>query len=604
MIHNRENQTTRWRWEHSALPLLLAVCSFLASSLALQAQNNPAPPPAGSRISKKEFNTWLAKKEEEKEWNSWLAKKEEGWAAYNIAKAYHDAVNRDELESSAKRHAFDYYLKSATTGYGKAQANVGFCYDTGFGTNKNQTIAKKWYEQAAKQGNKFGQLNYAQHLLNDAKGVVDIKSIQEARKWFEEAYRQDDKLESAAYGIGMTYALTPNATADDLGKARDWLLQSRESHESLFALGALDEGQGHYGSAVEFYRRAKNAGSLAAAYNLGRCLNEGLGVAQNKQEAIKEFRHAAKMGHSESQYALGLSIYNASNTPAGYIEAIMWWRIAHKNGFSKAGNALRIVQNSRLLTEDEISMAERQATELEKTIKQKTPIRSQVNQFDPSLGENTQVVVNAISAFFVTPDGWLLTSSKELKSVYNKGRIDIGYSVKVRTDSGQSSEISKIIFNDYYSYAAIKVEGKYSAMPLSLSSAKGTKAKASTLINPAGDPSFIFINGEIDPIDGVEEKEHLTLRINTLENESYSNILSFNSHGQTTGFLLREDVTIKVKNTKNIHLRFLRSHIIAEFLDEWNSNTEKQPSTSSELSLDELKNLSRHATATVYIYKK
>jgi hypothetical protein len=366
----------------------------------------------------------------------------------------------------------------------------------------------------------------------------------------------------------------------------------------------MDEDQKHYDSAVEFYTRAKNAGSLSAAYNLGRCIEEGLGVLKNKQEAIREFRHAAKMGHVKSQYALGLSIYNASNTPAGYIEAIMWWKIADKNGFSKAEEALRIVQNSRLLTADEISQAERQARELEKTIKQKPPIQSQVNKFDPSPGENTQVVVDAISAFFITSDGWLLTSAKELKSKYKNGKIDIGYSVKVRTDSGLSSEITDIIFNDHYSYAAIKVEGKYAAMPFALSSTDGTNANASTLLNPAGDSSPLFIKGEIDPIDGVEEKEHLTLRINTLENESYSNILSFNSHGQTTGFHLREDDPKKVPNTKNIHLRFLRSHIIAEFLDEWNPNTEKQQSTSSKLSPEALKNLSRHATATVFIYKK
>ena len=128
----------------------------------------------------------------------------------------------------------------------------------------------------------------------------------------------------------------------------------------------------------------------------------------------------------------------------------MWWKIAAKNGFSKAEHALRIVQNSRLLTADDISQAERQATELEKTIKQKPPIQSQVNKYDPSPGENTQVVVDAISAFFITSDGWLLTSSKELKSKYKNGRIDIGYSVKVRTDSGQSSEITDIIFNDAY----------------------------------------------------------------------------------------------------------------------------------------------------------
>ena len=101
-------------------------------------------------------------------------------------------------------------------------------------------------------------------------------------------------------------------------------------------------------------------------------------------------------------------------------------------------------------------------------------------------------------------------------------------------------------------------------------------------------------------VDEVEEKEHLTLQINTLENESYSNILSFNSHGQTTGFHLREDVPTKVKNTKNVHLRFLRSHIIAEFLDAWNHKTDKPQAT---LSSEKLKNLSRNATATVFIYK-
>ena len=225
------------------------------------------------------------------------------------------------------------------------------CHDIGLVTKKKNPVeAKRWYGEAAKQGNLVGQLNYAQKLLDEGIGTKNRNSIIKARDWFEKALGQDAELKEAAYGIGLSYAKIPGAKEEDLGTARDWLMKAEDHPKALFALGYLDEQQERYGTAIELYKQAKDEGSLAAAYNLGRCWEIGRGKVKNIKEAEKEYLYAAKLGHAMSQFAIGLLKYNKGNKIEDYIEAVKWWRLADNNGSSPARAALIIIKQSRLLT--------------------------------------------------------------------------------------------------------------------------------------------------------------------------------------------------------------------------------------------------------------
>ena len=50
-------------------------------------------------------------------------------------------------------------------------------------------------------------------------------------------------------------------------------------------------------------------------YFLGLALFYGIGVDQNKEEALKYFRQSAERGFSDAQLALALALFEAKGTP-------------------------------------------------------------------------------------------------------------------------------------------------------------------------------------------------------------------------------------------------------------------------------------------------
>jgi hypothetical protein len=55
--------------------------------------------------------------------------------------------------------AFNWYQKSANSGYANAENSLGIFYENGQGVQKNLQSAIIWYRKAAKQGNKYAQNN-------------------------------------------------------------------------------------------------------------------------------------------------------------------------------------------------------------------------------------------------------------------------------------------------------------------------------------------------------------------------------------------------------------------------------------------------------------
>ena len=607
MTHSRENKTTRLRWQQFVLSLSVAMWSFVDSPSALLAQETTKYPtlPTGSGIT-------------QSSWETWHTRVEEGWASYNIARAYHDDFISNNKQRSAK-NAFKYYEKSAKTGYARAQANLGFCHDIGLVTNiKKPVEAKRWYGEAAKQGNLVGQLNYAQKLLNEGIGTKNRNSIIKAREWFEKALGQDAELKEAAYGIGLSYAKIPGAKEEDFGTARDWLMKAENHPKALFALGYLDEQQGRYGTAIELYKQAKAEGSLAAAYNLGRCQEIGRGTVKNIKKAEKEYLFAAELGHAMSQFAIGLLKYNKGNKLEDYIEAVKWWRLAENNGSSPARDALIKIKQSRLLTKEEIAEGEREASLKEEEIRSKLkPHKSTKLAYNQDVTAQDAEYVS--SGFFITNDGWILTSQDQFQNDpkiltsgdqfqkdSNTKKLAIGYSVMVVTQAGSFPVTSEIVIDSQHHYAVFKIDGNFTSLPLAPTQQEAKVVSPGKLMDAitydySSKDSFtpVTLQGQLEPIEGPDQDNYFTLLTSELDKKNYSNILSYNALGQATGLALNKD------QTSNEKLKFLKSSTILGFLKNKVGNDIFQNTpTKNELTKEKLKNRVNQASVTVLIYKE
>ena len=595
MTHSRENKTTRWRWQQFVLSLSIAMWTFVDSPTALLAQETTKYPtlPTGSGIN-------------QDLWKTWHSKNAEGSASYNIARVYHDDFVSNNKQRSAE-NAFKYYDSSANTGYARAQANLGYCHDIGLGTEKNLAKAKRWYGEAAKQGNLVGQLNYAQKLLNEGIGTKNRDSILKARSWFEKALAQNARLKEAAYGIGLSYVKIPGAKEEDLGTARNWLLKAENHPKALFALGYLDEQQGRYGTAIELYKQAKAHGSLAAAYNLGRCREIGRGTVENKQEAMNEYLFAANRGHAMSQFAIGLLEYNQGNNTSDYIEAVKWWRLAEKNGSSQAREALSKIKQSRLLTKEEIAIGESDASRLEETIRSNLkPHKSAIlayNQEQAFLSDKD--AEHVISGFFITNDGWILTSGDRFQIDPKTKKVAIGYSVMVVTQAGSFPVNSEIVIDNQHHFAVLKIDGNFASLPLAPDYPEADvspgKVMDAVTVDYTSNGSFTTatLKGKPETMKDQDQTNYFTLLKSELDKETYSNFLSYNALGQATGLALKKD------QTSNEKLKFLKSSTILGFLKNKVRNHMFQNSpTKNELTKEELKNRVNQASVTVLIYKE
>ena len=596
MTHSRENKTTRWRWQQFVLSLSVAMWTFVDSPSALLAQETTKYPtlPTGSGIN-------------QNLWKTWHSKKAEGSASYNIARVYHNDFVSNNKQRSAE-NAFKYYDSSANTGYARAQANLGYCHDIGLGTEKNRAKAKNWYGEAAKQGNLVGQLNYAQKLLNEGIGTKNRDSILKARSWFEKALVQNASLKEAAYGIGLSYVKIPGAKEEDLGTARNWLLKAENHPKALFALGYLDEQQGRYGTAIELYKQAKAHGSLAAAYNLGRCREIGRGTVENKKEAMDEYLIAANRGHAMSQFAIGLLKYNKDNKIEDYIEAVKWWRLADNNGSSPARAALIKIKQSRLLTKEEIAIGESEASRLEETIRSNLkPHKSAILAYNQEQAfVSDKDAEHVISGFFITNDGWILTSADRFQIDPKTKKVAIGYSVMVVTQSGSFPVTSEIVIDSQHDFAVFKIDGNSTSLPLAPTQPEAKVVSPDKLINAitydySSKDSFVpaTLQGQPEPIEGPDQDNYFTLVTSELDKKNYSNFLSYNALGQATGLALKKD------QTGNEKLKFLKSSTILGFLKNKVGNDMFQNTpTKNELTKEKLKNRVNQASVTVLIYKE
>jgi TPR repeat protein len=124
-------------------------------------------------------------------------------------------------------------------------------------------------------------------------------------------------------------------------------LATKGNTKAQVNLGILyEEGRGvpqDYNEAVKWYRLAAEADSADAQFSLGAVTYYGQGVPRDYQEAAKWFRLAADHGDAAAQGSLGLLYDNGQGVQQSYKEAAKWYLLAAEQGSRSARNNLGLL---------------------------------------------------------------------------------------------------------------------------------------------------------------------------------------------------------------------------------------------------------------------
>lgn len=83
-------------------------------------------------------------------------------------------------------------------------------------------------------------------------------------------------------------------------RAKEHLIRTLGTIEYELALSNMEAKQ--YGRAIELYKMAASHGNASALFNLGVCLELGIGVEKNFHIAYKCYEKAALMGHPKAMH--------------------------------------------------------------------------------------------------------------------------------------------------------------------------------------------------------------------------------------------------------------------------------------------------------------
>ena len=210
-------------------------------------------------------------------------------------------LHRGQFLAQDKVEAAKWFRKAAEQGDPYAQSNLGYCYLKGEGVAKDTAEAVRWFRLAAAKGEVKAQRHLGR-ILEAGEGVP--KDSAEAAKWFfnlaiqkekdDHYFPREDYPERAGY-----------SESNKVQPASSWL-------------------------------KAAEGGDTRAQYELGRCYEDGEGVAPDQSEAMKWYRRSAQGGYAPAQFILGYFHQGGHRLENNHDEVVRWYGKAADQGYAKA----------------------------------------------------------------------------------------------------------------------------------------------------------------------------------------------------------------------------------------------------------------------------
>eukprot|EP01137_Pigoraptor_chileana_P021756 Opistho-2@85846 len=215
------------------------------------------------------------------------------------------------------RRAFELFNLSALQGYAPAQYAVGCYYEVGRGIAPDSKAAVSWYNAAAKRG------------------------YYPAVRALASCYRHGVGVEISDFDTRMGIAATKYKEAAMGGDGDSMclygLMRARGETSGDGAAAASD--------AVEWFKKAHDAGCATATVNLSLCYKMGFGVEKSEEQAFSFMADAAKRDDQpDAYYELGALYSEGTGTEKSIHKAIEWYKKAIRSGHEKAQDALTVCE--------------------------------------------------------------------------------------------------------------------------------------------------------------------------------------------------------------------------------------------------------------------
>jgi TPR repeat protein len=239
--------------------------------------------------------------------------------------------------------SFPRFRRAAEAGIPEAMGFLGVAYLRGEGTERNPELTAHWLSLAAKARDARGMNAYGL-AYEDGFGVG--QSYRWARHWYEVAAKEKNDAE-AMRNLARLYQRGLGTPPSD-SLALDWYRRAVDagSVDAIVDVGLMYaegmDGRHDADQALRWFQRAADAGSPRAMHAIGR-LHED---AKDYGQALVWYRRAADAGSAEAMNNLGVLYQNGWGVASDRAEAARWYRRAAEAGSPVAAGNLAALGGS------------------------------------------------------------------------------------------------------------------------------------------------------------------------------------------------------------------------------------------------------------------
>ncbi|MGQ3892406.1 tetratricopeptide repeat protein [Legionella sp. CNM-4043-24] len=257
-----------------------------------------------------------------------------------LANYYLDEAKNPEL-------ALQWYKKAAEKNDIAAQMYCAAAYQFGYGAKKNTDTARRYFIDAAKNGNDIAQYALGMQFLESR----DSRNKKMGVIWLSKS--ADKGNIKAQYELGQMYA-TGGVVAQDSVKAKALLegAASKNYIPAMLSLGNMAAKEGDFQTAKDWLSRAADSKNPDAQRSLASLYLDDKGPFYNSQTGVSLLTEAARQGSSDAQLALSRLYKEGKGVEANSELATKWADAAAKSSSAKTPSADVSVQVANWLSND------------------------------------------------------------------------------------------------------------------------------------------------------------------------------------------------------------------------------------------------------------
>ncbi|KTD66121.1 tetratricopeptide repeat protein [Legionella spiritensis] len=235
-----------------------------------------------------------------------------------LARYYLMNVDNPEL-------ALKWFKKVAAAGDVNAQMYCAAAYLFGFGTRKYPDGARRYYIDAAKNGNKIAQYTLANHFIKSR----DSRTRKLGLIWLNKSVEQDNP--KAQLKLGTMY-LTGSLVGRNTEKGEDLIRQAAKQNyvPAMMALGELAQKQGDLSKAGDWYERAARGNNTRAELALANMYLDEKGRLYDPVLGFRWMLRSAQHGNFDAQKKLAVLYKEGKVVDADENLANQWQAQAEK----------------------------------------------------------------------------------------------------------------------------------------------------------------------------------------------------------------------------------------------------------------------------------